>query len=222
VCEGRVVPRWFSFFVPVVGFVVLGVALPLGVLIWLLAHHEPPYVLDRESMGSARSALGGNPVAMRPVSGVLDVVGDGGTTAEYADGSTATMVRAANPSQVVDKFGLSLPEKSSTSFSVGGFTQRDARLTDGRFARTIGTSGMVFAFIARSIPALDRLVAQSAVRPNRKRDIGNTVLDHHAAMAILIGLGWFLAALILATVAVVRAAISLLAPAPSRAGPLSS
>jgi hypothetical protein len=201
-------PGWFSIVMPFVAFVVGGVLLPLGVLIWLLAHHEPPYVLDREAMRSARSALGGNPVAMRPVSGVLDVIGDGGTTAEYADGSTATLVRAARPDQVVEKYGLSLPEKSSSSFSVGGFTQRDARLTDGRFARTIGTSGSVFAFIAPSAPALEGLVAQSAVRPNAKRDVGNTVLDDHAAMAILIGLGWFVAALILATVAIVRAALS--------------
>jgi hypothetical protein len=203
------VPRSFSIVIPFVAFVVAGVMLPLGVLIWLLAHHEPPYVLDPEAMRSARSALGGNPVAVRRVTGVLDVIGDGGTTAEYADGSTATIVRTARPDQVVEKYGSSLPERGSTSFSVGGFTQRDARLTDGRFARTVGTGETVFAFIAPSKPALERLVAQSAVRSNPKRDVGNTVLDDHTATAILVGLAWFSTAFVLATVAIVRAAISL-------------
>lgn len=214
-CEGLGVPRWFSIVMPFTAFVVVGVLLPLGVLIWLLVHHEPPFVLDRAAMRSDRSALGGDPVALRPVTGVLDVIGEGGTTAEFADGSTATVVRAARPDQVVEKYGSSLPEKGSSSFSVGGFSLRDARLSDGRFARTIGTSGTVFAFIAPSRPALERLAAQSAVRPNPKRDVGNTVLDDHTVTAILVGLGWFLAAFILATAAIVRAVIAFNAPRSS-------
>jgi hypothetical protein len=201
--------RWSSIAVPVAAYVVAGILLPIGVLVWLQAHHEPPYVLDRESMGSARRALGGRPIALKPVSGVLDVIGDGGTTAEYADGSTATMVRAARPSQVVAKYGSSLPEKHSTSSTVGGFTQRDATLTDGRVARTVGTGNIVFAFVAPSVAALDRAVAHSAVRPNAKRDVGNAVLDDRAGTAMAIGIGWFATASLLAGLTIARAAKSL-------------
>jgi hypothetical protein len=205
------VPRWFSIVIPVVAFMVVGVLVPLAVLIWLLAHHEPPYVLDRAALGSARTALGGDPVTLKPVTGTLDVIADGGTTATYADGSTATIVHTSRPDQVVGKYGGSLSERGSSSFSVGGFTQRDARLTDGRFARTIGTDGTVLAFIAPSAPALERLVSQSALRRNAKRDVGNTVLDDHGATATLVGLGWFFAALALGTIAVVRGASSMIA-----------
>jgi hypothetical protein len=132
------VPRWFSIVIPVVAFMVVGVLVPLAVLIWLLAHHEPPYVLDRAALGSARTALGGDPVTLKPVTGTL-------------------------------------------------------------------------AFIAPSAPALERLVSQSALRRNAKRDVGNTVLDDHGATATLVGLGWFFAALALATIAVVRGASSMIA-----------
>jgi hypothetical protein len=213
------VPRWTSVVIPVLAFLMLGVALPIGVLVWLLVHHEPPYVLDRESMGSARRALGGHPVAMKPVSGVLDVIGDGGTTADYADGSSATIVRAARPSQVIEKYGSSLDERGSSSFTVGGFTQRDARLPQGRFMRAIGTDNTVFVFNASSVPALDQLTEQSAVRRNTRRDIGNTVLDDHAALASLIGLGWFVATLVLAGIAVARAALAINATVPNRSEP---
>ena len=196
---------------PVVASIVVGVLAPLGALIWLLAHHEPPYVLDRAALAGARTALGGNPVTLKPATGTLDVIADGGTTATYADGSTATIVHAARPDQVVEKYGGSLSERRSSSFSVGGFTQRDAVLNDGRFARTIGTDGTVLAFIAPSAPALERLAAQSAVRRNAKRGVGNTVLDDHGAVATLAGLGWFFAAFALATVAVVRGGIAMVA-----------
>ncbi|MDB5093287.1 MAG: hypothetical protein JWO85_1388 [Candidatus Eremiobacteraeota bacterium] len=197
--------RWSSIVVPIAVYLAAGIVLPIGVLVWLQAHHEPPYVLESESIGSARSALGGRPIALRPVSGVLDVIADGGTTADYADGSTATMVRASRPSQVVAKYGSSLPEKSATSSTAGGFTQRDATLSDGRVARTIGTSGFVFAFIAPSVAALDRAVAHSALRPNAKRDVGNAVLDDRAGPAMTIGIGWFAAASLLAGLTIARA-----------------
>ena len=212
-------PRWSSVVVPVVAFMLLGIALPIGVLVWLLVHHEPPYVLERASMGSVRSALGGHPVTMKPVSGVLDVIGEGGSTAQYADGSSATIVRAAHPSQVIEKYASSLQERGMNSFTVGGFTQRDARLADGRYLRAIGTSDQVFVFTAASIPALNRLMDQSAVRRNGKRDIGNTVLDDHGATAVLVGVGWFLAIVVIAGIAVVRAAIAISATVPTRSEP---
>ncbi len=52
---------------------------------------------------------------------------------------------------------------------------------------TFGMDTMVFAFIASSAASLDRLVAQSAVRPNTKRDVGNTVLDGHVGRAVAAG-----------------------------------
>ncbi len=207
-------PSWSSILVPVVAFVVAGIILPIGVLAWLLAHHEPPYLLDRTAMETPRTALGGNPVAIRPASGVFDVVADGGTTAVYADGSTATIVRTPRPSQVIEKYGSSLNERTSTSFTAGGFTQRDATLGDGRLARTFGLDGMVVAFVAASPRALDRLVAQSAVRRNSKRDVGNSVLDGHTAAAILIALGWFATTAALTLVAILRATSTSAAPPP--------
>jgi hypothetical protein len=199
------VARVWSILLPLAAYVVAAFIMPIGVLIWLLAHHEPPYLLDGTRMESPRTALGGNPIAVRPASGVFDVVADGGQTAVYADGATATIVRTARPDQVIAKYGSSLNERRLTSFSAAGFTQRDATLADGRVARTFGMDGTVFAFVASSPLALDRLVAQSAVRRNAKRDIGNSVLDGHAGAAILIGLGWFVAMSILATLAIVRA-----------------
>lgn len=198
-------PRWSSIIVPVVAFVAAGIVVPICVLMWLLAHHQPPYVLDRAAMESPRTALGGKPVSERPVSGVFDVVADGGRTAVYADGSTATLVRTVRPSQVIAKYAASLNERSSSSFSIGGCTERDATLADGRVARTFGIDETVFAFVAPSRPALDRLVAQSAVRRNTKRDVGNDVLDGHAVAAVVIGSGWFLLASLLATLAIIRA-----------------
>ncbi|MDB5070391.1 MAG: hypothetical protein JWM87_1502 [Candidatus Eremiobacteraeota bacterium] len=190
---------------PVVAYVAAGIVVPICVLVSLLAHHQPPYVLDRAAMETPRTALGGNPVSVRPVSGVFDIVADGGRIAVYADGSTATLVRTVRPSQVIAKYASSLNERKSTSFSTGGFTERNATLTDGRVARTFGLDETVFAFVAPSRPALDRLVAQSAVRPNTKRDVGNDVLDGHTVAALVIGAGWFLLASLLATLAIVRA-----------------
>jgi hypothetical protein len=165
-------------------------------------------------MENARTALGGNPVAVRPAGGVFDVVTNGGTTAVYADGSTATFVRTPRPSQTIGKYGSSLDERTSMSSTVGGFTRRDATLADGRSARTFGIDGTVFAFVAPSVLALDRLVAQSAIRRNTKRDVGNAILDDHTAASILIGLGWMAVATLATTLAVVRAVRG-----PNRAGP---
>jgi hypothetical protein len=203
-----------SIVVPVVAYVVAGIVVPVGVLIWLLGHHQPPYVLDRGAMETPRSALGGNPVAVRQAGGVFDVVADGGTTAVYADGSTSTVVRTPRPSQVIEKYGSSLHERRSSSTTVGGYTRRDATLADGRFARTIGIDGMVFAFVAPSPAALEGLVAQSAVRRNTKRDIGNDVLDGHTVAAILIGAGWFFFTSVAALLAIVRAVATTGASAP--------
>jgi hypothetical protein len=161
-------------------------------------------VLDRAMMETPRTALGGNPVAVLPASGVFDIVADGGTTATYSDGSSATIVRTRRPSQVIEKYASSLNERSSRSFSAGGFTQRDATLADGRVARTFGADGTVFAFLAPSPRALDLLVAQSAVRHNAKRDVGNDVLDGHVAAAVLIGIGWFAVTSLFAVLAIVR------------------
>jgi hypothetical protein len=199
------VPRWSSILVPVVAYVAAGIVVPICVLIWLLSHHQPPYVLDRAAMGSPRTALGGNSVSVRPVSGVFDIVADGGRIAVYPDGSTATLVRTVRPNQVIAKYASTLNERSSSSFTMGGFTERNATLADGRVARTFGIDESVFAFVAPSRPALDRLVAQSAVRRNTKRDVGNDVLDGHTAAALLIGAGWFLLASLLAVLAIVRA-----------------
>ncbi|HWT05759.1 MAG TPA: hypothetical protein VN224_08380, partial [Xanthomonadales bacterium] len=210
------VTRWPSVVLPLAVYVAVGFVLPLGVLVWLLAHHQPPYVLDRAMMETPRTALGGNPVAVRPARGVFDIVADGGTTAVYADGSTATIVRTRRPSQVIEKYGSSSDERTSRSFTAGGFTQRDATLADGRVARTFGTDETVFAFVARSPLVLDRLVAQSAVRRNTKSDVGNTVLDGHVAAAVLIGIGWFAAASLLAVLAMLRALTSTDASAPPR------
>ena len=198
-------PRWSWVVVPVLAFVAAGIVVPVFVLVWLMAHHQPPYVLDAAAMETPRSALGGTPIAVRPASGVFDIVADGGQTAIYADGSTSTIVRTPRPSQVIAKYSSTLDERRSASSSAGGFTQRDATLTDGRRARTFGLDGTVFAFIAPSPAALDGLVAQSAIRRNTKRDVGNDVLDGHAVVAILIGVGWFFLASILAAVAIVRA-----------------
>jgi hypothetical protein len=189
----------------VVAFIAAGFVPPLAALAFLLAHHQPPYVLDRAAMETPRSALGGNPVAVRPASGVFDIVADGGTTAVYADGSTATLVRTKRPSQVIEKYGSAADERTSRSFTAGGFTQRDATLADGRVARTFGTDGTVFAFVAASPRALDALVAQSAVHRNPKRDVGNDVLDGHVGAAILVGLGWFASISLVAVVVLLRA-----------------
>jgi hypothetical protein len=207
--EAPVVTRWPAIVVPLVAYVAAAFVLPLCVLAWLLVHHQPPYVLDRAMLETPRAALGGNPVAVRPAPGVFDVVADGGTTAVYADGSTATIVRTARPSQVIEKYASSLNERSSRSFSAGGFTQRDATLATGQVARTFGTDGTVFAFVAASPRALDRLVAKSAVRRNTKRDIGNDVLDGHVLAAVLIGLGWFALMSLLAVLALLRAISSM-------------
>jgi hypothetical protein len=207
--------RWSSIVLPVVAFMAFGFILPIGMLAFLLAHHEPPYVLDRAAMATPRSALGGNPVVVRPSSGVFDVIADGGTTAVFADGSTATVVRTARPSQIIEKYGSTMNERRSRSSTTGGFTQRDATLADGRVARTFGIDGTVLAFVAPSPRALDRLVAQSALRRNDKRGAGNTVLDGHAGAAILVGLGWFALVSALAIVAILRAVTST-GPAPPR------
>jgi hypothetical protein len=199
------VPRLPSLVAVVAAFIAAGFVLPVGVLAFLLAHHQPPYELDRAAMETPRSALGGNPIAVRPASGVFDVVADGGTTAVYADGSSATIVRTKRPSQVIAKYGSASDERTSRSFTAGGFTQRDATLADGRVARTFGTDGTVFAFVAASPRALDALVAQSAVRRNPKRDVGNDVLDGHVGAAILVALGWFASISLVAIVVIVRA-----------------
>jgi hypothetical protein len=198
-------PRLSSVVVPIIVWVVAGVMVPIGVLMWLLAHHQPPYALDRAAMETPRSALGGHPVSLRPVTGVLDVIGDGGSTAVYADGGTATIVRTSRPSQVIGKYGSSLRESRMSSFSTGGVTQRNATLTDGRLSRMFGIDDTVFAFVAPTAASLDRLVAQSAVRPNTKRDVGNTVLDDHGWTALAVGLGWFIVASLITTLAIVRA-----------------
>jgi hypothetical protein len=203
--EAPVVIRWPAIVVPLVAYVAAGFVLPLCVLAWLLVHHQPPYVLDRAMLETPRAALGGNPVAVRPASGLFDVVADGGTTAVYADGGTATIVRTARPSQVIEKYASSLDERSSRSFSAGGLTQRDATLANGQVARTFGMDGTVLAFVASSPRALDGLVAQSAVRRNTKRDVGNDVLDGHVLAAVLIGLGWFALTSLLAVLAILRA-----------------
>jgi hypothetical protein len=198
-------PRLSSVVVPIIVWVVAGVVLPIAVLAWLLAHHQPPYALDRAAMETPRSALGGHPVSIRPVSGVLDVIADGGSTAVYADGGSATIVRTSRPSQVIGKYGSSLRENRVMSFSAASYTQRDSTLMDGRVARTFGMENTVFAFVAPSAASLDRLVAQSAVRPNAKRDVGNTVLDDHRWTAVGVGLGWFVVASLIVTLAIVRA-----------------
>ncbi|HEY0384108.1 MAG TPA: hypothetical protein VGC72_18095 [Candidatus Elarobacter sp.] len=213
--EARAMMRWSSIVLPVVAFVAFGFVLPVGVLAFLLAHYERPYGLDRAAMETPRSALGGNPVVVRPASGVFDVIADGGKTAVYADGSTATIVRTARPSQIIEKYGSSLNERRSRSSTAGGFTQRDGTLADGRVARTFGLDGTVFAFVAPSPRALDRLVAQSALRRNAKHDVGNTVLDGHSGAAILVGLGWFAIVSLLAIVAILRAVTST-GPSPQR------
>ena len=197
-------PRWPWVVVTVLAFVIGGFVVPIGALIWLLAHHEPPFVLDSAVMATPRSALGGRPVAVRPAIGIFDIIADGGTTAVYADGGTATIVRTTRPNQVIEKYGSSLEERGSSSFSIGGFTQRDARLADGRLTRTFGFPGTVIAFVAPSAPSLARLVAQSAVRRNTKRGIGNTVLDDHATAAISVGAGWLLLTSLLVTLVIVR------------------
>lgn len=189
-----------------------GIIAPICVLVWLLAHHQPPYVLDRAAMATPRSALGGKPVVVRPVSGVFDIVADGGRIAVYPDGSTATLVHTVRPSQVIEKYASSMNERGWSSSTMGGFTKRNARLADGRLARTFGIDESVFAFVAPSRPALDRLVAQSAVRRNTKRDVGNDVLDGHTVAALLIGAGWFLLSSLLATLAIVRAFVG---PSPA-------
>src|ERR1700684_3145557 len=94
-------------------FVVLGVVAPIVALAFLCGRHEPPYVLERAAMTSARAALGGAPVSLVPVTGVLDTLGDGGTIARYADGSTSAIVRAARPDQVIERYGGSLRESRS-------------------------------------------------------------------------------------------------------------
>ena len=48
------------------------------------------------------------------------------------------------------------------------------------------------------------LVAQSAVRRNPKRDIGNDVLDGHVGAAILVALGWFASISLVAIVVILR------------------
>jgi hypothetical protein len=207
--------RWSSIVLPAVAFIAAGFMVPVGVLAFLLAHHESPYLVDHAAMETPRAALGGDPIVVRPASGVFDVIASGGKTAVYADGSTATFVRVARPNQVIEKYGSSLNERRSSSSTAGGFTQRDATLADGRFARTFGIDGAVFAFVAPSPRALDRLVAQSALRRNAKRDIGNTVLDGHGGAAILVGLGWFGVVSLLAIVAILRAVTST-GPSPQR------
>ncbi|HEY0396184.1 MAG TPA: hypothetical protein VGD01_17000 [Candidatus Elarobacter sp.] len=197
-------PRWPLVVVTVLAFVIGGFVVPIGALMWLLIHHEPPFVLDSAAMATPRTALGGRPVAVRPATGIFDIIADGGTTAVYADGGTATIVRTTRPSQVIEKYGSSLDERGSSSSSIGGFTQRDARLGDGRLARTFGFPGTVIAFVAPSAPSLARLVAQSAIRRNPKRDIGNTVLDDHATAAIFVAAGWLLLTALLALVVIVR------------------
>jgi hypothetical protein len=62
----------------------------------------------------------------------------------------------------------------------------------------------VFAFVAPSPAALDRLVAQSAVRRNAKRDVGNDVLDGHIVAAVLVGMGWFAVMSLLAVATMLR------------------
>ena len=152
---------------------------------------------------------------MRPAAGVFDVVADGGSTAVYADGSTATIVRTEHPSQVIGKLGSASDERTSRSFSVGGFTQRDATLANGHVTRAFGIDATVFAFVAPSPRALDQLVEQSALRRNPKRDVGNTVLDGHVGAAILVGLGWFAVVSVLAIVAILRA-VTTTGPSPPR------
>jgi hypothetical protein len=202
--EAVAVIRWPAIVVPLVAYAAAGFVLPIGVLVWLLAHHQPAYVLDRPMMETDRTALGGNPVAVAPAAGVFDIVADGGTTAIYSGGSSATIVRTRRPSEVIAKYASSLDERRSSSFSVGGFTQRDAMLADGRVARTFGTDGIVFAFVAPSPASLDRLVAQSAVRRNAKRDVGNDILDGHIVAAVLIGMGWFAVMSLLAVATMLR------------------
>jgi hypothetical protein len=191
--------------VPFVLWIALGIFFPVGVLIALLASHESPYVLDRTALATARTALGGHPVSVRAASGVLDVIADRAETAVYADGSSATIAQTDTPGQVIEKYCSSMHERTSTSSSVGGFTQRDATLSDGRVARTFGVGKIVLSFVAPSAAALDRLVAQSALRRNPAKGIGNKILDGHVAIAILIGAGWFALVTVFSMRAMMRA-----------------
>ena len=202
----RGMPRRSSpIVVPFVLWIALGIFFPIGVLVGLLAFHEPPYVFDRAALATARSALGGHPVSVRAASGVLDVIAERAQTAVYADGSTATIAQTDSADQVIEKYCSSMHERTSTSSSVGGFTQRDATLTDGRVARTFGIGKIVLSFVAPSPAALNRLVAQSALRRNPSRGIGNKILDGHVGIAILIGGGWFALVTIFTARAMMRA-----------------
>jgi hypothetical protein len=191
-----------SLVIPLAAFAAVGVVLPICVLMWLLAHHQPPYVLDRALLETPRTALGGNPVTVRPV---YAAAAERGTIALYADGSTSSIVRGQRQAQAIEGAASVLDERRSSSFSIGGFTQRDATLADGRVARTFGIDDTVMVFVAQTPLALDRLVAQSAVRPNAKRDVGNTVLDGHAGAAVAIGIAWLALTALPAALAILRA-----------------
>jgi hypothetical protein len=193
-----------------VAYVVFGLALPVGVLLWLIFHYEPAYVVDDSALATPQSAFAPQASIRR----VRVPYGAGrGATAVYPDTSIATIVLGvASTGATIDAYAAQLHPVTSTSTSFRTYTQRDMGLPNGRVARAYGFGDTVLLFVAPNPDALDALIARTpALKRNTRHGIGNVVFDDHRLSAILIGAGCFVVWAVVTAMVMIRLAL----PAPT-------
>jgi len=167
-------------------WIALGIFFPVGILVGLLAFTNTLCARPRGD-GTARVRWA-TPGPVRPAGGVLDAIAERAQTAVYADGSSATIAQTDSPDQVIEKYCSSMHERTSTSSSVGGFTQRDAisRTGASRERSHRENRALLRRAVAggarpprRAKPRYAGTIARIATRSRRSRGI-----------AVLIGAGW--------------------------------
>ncbi|MDB5072044.1 MAG: hypothetical protein JWM87_3155 [Candidatus Eremiobacteraeota bacterium] len=205
-------PRWQRVVAALVVYLIFGLALPIGVLLWLIANYETAFVLDQSALATPQAAFAPG-ASIQRVQGALGA--GGGATAVYPDTSTVTIVRGvSSPEAALDAYAAQLGPATSTSTTLGSYTQRDMQLANGRVARAFGFGKTILAFVAPNRDALDALIARTpALQRNTRHGIGNVVLDDHRVSAILIFVGWFTVWTIGAAIVLIRLALRPVSPA---------
>lgn len=205
-------PRWQRIVAALVVYLIFGLALPIGVVLWLIANYETAFVVDQSALATPQAAFAPG-ASIQHVRGALNT--GRGATAVYPDTSTVTIVReVSSPEATLDAYAAQLGSGTSTSTSLGSFTQRDMQLAGGRVARVLGFGHTILAFVAPNQRVLDALIARTpALRRNTRHGVGNAVFDDHRVSAILLFVGWFAVWTIGAAIVLIRLAIPPVSPA---------